>query len=256
MDYDYHTHSTYSDGRFLSSMVQAAAEAGLAGIGVADHCNVSNRERTQAAKRDLGFNLDLTYERRRKAIEALRERVDIAIYDAVEMDYDSRDEDAIATFLDEAAFDYSIGSIHALDGVNIHVESYFAEKSTDERHALVDRYFEKLVSLVDAELFDIAAHPDLIERNPALRGFADEEHYRKAAAAFERSRTVPEINAGRVLSGYGEFHPAPDFLDILIETNVAMTVGTDSHRPTETDDRTDRIDALLDDHEISPVGFL
>ena len=256
MDYDYHTHSTYSDGRFLSSMVQAADKAGLAGIGFADHCNVSNREGMQAAKRDLGFNLDLTYERRRKAIETLRERVDIAIYDAVEMDYDSRDEDAIATFLDEAAFDYSIGSIHGLDGVNIHVESYFAEKSADERHTLVDRYFEKLVSLVDAELFDIAAHPDLIERNPALRGIADEEHYRKAAAAFERSQTVPEINAGRVLSEYGEFHPAPDFFDILTETNVAMTVGTDSHRPTEIDDRTDRIDALLDDHEISPAEIL
>jgi histidinol-phosphatase (PHP family) len=253
MDYDYHTHSTYSDGRFLSSMVRAADEAGLAGIGVADHCNVSNRERMQAAKRDLGLNLDLTYERRRKAIEALRRRVDIAIYDAVEMDYDPRDEDAIVTFLDEAAFDYSIGSIHTLDGVNIHVESHFAEKSTDERHALVDRYFEKLVSLADAELFDIAAHPDLIERNPALRGFTDEEHYRKAAAAFERSQTVPEINAGRVLSAYGEFHPAPDFFDILTETNVAMTVGTDSHRPDEIDDRADQIDALLGEHGISPA---
>lgn len=234
-------------------MARAADEAKLASIGFADHCNVSNRERPQAAKRDLGFNLDLTYERRRQAIEALRKRVDITIHDAIEMDYDPRDEDAIATFLDEAAFDYAIGSIHTLDGVNIHVESYFTEKSTDERRALVDQYFEKLVSLADAELFEIAAHPDLIERNPALRGLADENHYRKAAAAFERSRTVPEINAGRVLSSYGEFHPAPAFLDILAEANVAMTVGTDSHNPSEIADRIDRIDALLNEYGISPV---
>ncbi|WP_154019880.1 PHP domain-containing protein [Halococcus sediminicola] len=124
---------------------------------------------------------------------------------------------------------------------------------TDERHALIDRYFEKLVELADAELFDIAAHPDLIERNPALRGFIDEEHYRKAAAAFERSQTVAEINAGRVFSEYGEFHPAPNFLDILTETNVVMAVGTDSHRPNEIDDRIDRIDDLLDEHGISPA---
>ena len=255
MDYDYHTHSTYSDGRFLSSMVREASEAGLKGIGFADHCNVSSRERMQAAKHKLGFNLDLTYERRREAIEALREHVDIAIYDAVEMDYDPRDEDAIATFLDEAAFDYAIGSVHALDGVNVHVESYFAEKSNEERHALIDRYFEKLVLLVDSGLFDIAAHPDLIERNPALRGFADEEHYRKAAAAFAESRTVPEINAGRVFSEYGEFHPAPEFLEIFAEANVRMTVGTDSHHPDEINDRADRIDTLLSERGISPTDI-
>ncbi len=109
------------------------------------------------------------------------------------------------------------------------------------------------MELADAELFDIAAHPDLIERNPALRGFIDEEHYRKAAAAFERSQTVAEINAGRVFSEYGEFHPAPNFLDILTETNVVMAVGTDSHRPNEIDDRIDRIDDLLDEHGISPA---
>lgn len=253
MNYDYHTHSTYSDGRFLSSMVRAASESGLAGIGFADHCNVSTREQMQATRRNFGYNLDLTYERRRKAIETLRERFDIAIYDAVEMDYDPRDEDGIATFLDEAGFDYSIGSVHTLEGVNIHVESYFVGKSTDERRALVDRYFEKLISLVDSGLFDIAAHPDLIERNPALRGFADEDHYRRAATAFTRSQTVPEINAGRVLSEYGEFHPAPDFLDILAEADVAMSVGTDSHFPNEIDDRTDQIEVLLRERGISPV---
>lgn len=187
MNHDYNTHSTYSDGRFLSSMAKAANKAGLASIGFADHCNVSNREQMQAAKRDLGYNLDLTYKRRRKAIESLRERLNITIYDAVEMDYEPRDEDDIAIFLDEAGFDYSIGSVHTLEGVNIHVESYFAEKSNEERRALVDRYFEKLISLVDSGLFDIAAHPDLIERNPALRGFADEDHYRRAATAFTRS---------------------------------------------------------------------
>jgi histidinol-phosphatase (PHP family) len=256
MDHDYHTHSNYSDGRFLSSMARAANEAGLSGIGFADHCNVSNSEHLREARRDLGYNLDLTYERRRKAIDALRERLDIAIYDAVEMDYEPRDEDGTATFLNEAEFDYSIGSVHTLEGVNIHVESYFAEKSDDKRHALVDRYFEKLVSLADSELFDIAAHPDLIERNSALRGIADEDHYRRATAAFARSQTVPEINAGRVLSDYGEFHPAPDFLDILAEADVPITVGTDSHFPDEIDDRTDQIDALLCERGISPVEIV
>jgi len=251
MDHDYHVHSTYSDGDFLWPMVRAASEAGLASVGFADHCNVSTRGPLHEAKEALGFNLDLTYERRRAAIERLRERADIAIHDAVEMDYTPDEETAIAAFLEAAEFEYAIGSVHDLDGANVHIESHFAEKPARERRALVDRYFEKLVSLVDSGLFAIAAHPDLVERNPALRGFAEEDHYRAAAAAFARSRTVPECNAGRVLDDYGEFHPNSAFLDVLAEHDVAVTVGTDSHQPEEIRERADRLDTLLDERDLT-----
>jgi len=59
--YDYHVHTTYSDGSFLEEMVDAAAAAGLDGVGIADHCNVSGDERARRYKRALGFNLDVTY---------------------------------------------------------------------------------------------------------------------------------------------------------------------------------------------------
>src|SRR6056297_2801072 len=125
MDRDYHVHSTYSDGRFLFQMVRAAAEADLDGVGIADHCSVSDREEIQEQKHLLGFNLDQTYERRREAIERLREETDIAIYDGVEMDYHPDEEQRIRSFLDEAEFQYAIGSVHHLEGVNVHVERYF-----------------------------------------------------------------------------------------------------------------------------------
>jgi histidinol-phosphatase (PHP family) len=253
MEQDYHTHSTYSDGRFLFAMVRAASEAGLSGIGISDHCTVSEREPMRGQRNLLGFNLDVTYERRRGAIEGLRERVDVAVHDAVEMDYDPREEGAIADFLDQAGFDYAIGSVHHLEDTNVHVEPYFAEKPERERRALVDRYFEKLVSLVESELFAVAAHPDLIERTPALRGLASEEHYQRTAEAFARSRTVPELNAGRVLDDYGNFHPSPAFLGALAEHDVAVTVGTDSHRPEEIAPRAERIDELLDERGIEPI---
>jgi histidinol-phosphatase (PHP family) len=145
IDHDYHTHSLYSDGRPLRQMVQAATDAGLSGIGVTDHCTVSERDAMLEARDDLGFTLDVTYDRRRSAIERFRETFDIDIYDAVEMDYDPRDEDAIRDFLDEANFQYAIGSVHHLETVNVHYESYFADKPDAERAALVDEYFEKLV---------------------------------------------------------------------------------------------------------------
>ncbi|WP_247006451.1 PHP domain-containing protein [Halorientalis litorea] len=253
MEYDYHVHSTYSDGRFLFQMVRAAAEAGLSGVGITDHCSVADDADLREQKHLLGFNLDQTYERRREAIERLREDVSIDIYDGVEMDYHPDDEDAIASFLDEAGFQYAIGSVHHLDGVNIHVEPYFRQQSASEREATVARYFDRLVSLVESELFDVAAHVDLIERNPALRGHATETQYRRVAEAFTRSRTVPELNAGRVLDEYGEFHPSPDFRDVLAEYGVSFTVGTDSHKPGEIGERVAHVEQYLDRRDLAPV---
>jgi histidinol-phosphatase (PHP family) len=229
--HDYHAHSNYSDGRLMPEMVSGAEAAGLEGIGFADHCNVTQTSPFPEVREAYGFNLDLTYERRRAGIESLRERHDIAIYDAVEMDYRPADEDAIADFLEEADFDYAIGSVHTVDGRNLHDERYFGEKSDGERRAVIDTYVDRVVSLIDSELFAIAAHLDLPERNEALRGLFTEEHYRRIAEALERSSTVPELNAGRYHEDYGQFHPGPEFREVLAEYDVQFVRGSDAHVP-------------------------
>jgi len=253
IDHDYHTHSMYSDGRFLRRMLEAASEAGLSGIGISDHCNVSERDAMVQTRDNLGFHLDVTYERRRSAIERFRETFDLEIYDAVEMDYDPRDEEAIEAFLDEAEFQYAIGSVHHLEDVNVHYEPYFADKPEPERAALVEAYFEKLVALIDSELFDVAAHLDLVERNPALRGFTTESQYRQVAEALERSRTITELNAGRVLDEYGEYHPSPPFLAVLREYDVPVAVGTDSHTPEALTARIPRVADSFEKLGIEPA---
>ncbi|SDD36484.1 PHP domain-containing protein [Natrinema hispanicum] len=250
---DFHVHSNYSDGEFLRSMAQAAASAGLEGVGFADHCNVATRDHHASMRSVYGFNLDLTYERRRQGIDRLREEFDLEIYDAVEMDYDPRDEAAIDAFLSEAGFDYAIGSVHDVDGRNVQVPSHFDSMSNTECDAVVDAYFEQLVALVESELFEIAAHVDLLERTPPLRGRATDDHYRRVARAFAESRTIPEVNAGRALSDADIVHPSDRFLSILREYDVAVTVGTDSHRPSELPDRADFLADFVHETGLEPV---
>lgn len=250
--HDYHTHSNYSDGQSLFNMVRAAEEAGLDGIGFTDHCTISTHEHMRDARAVLGFNLDITYERRRCAIEHLREKSEIEIYDAVEMDY-TGDTTEIRAFLDEANFDYTIGSVHRVNDLNVQFSSNFSEKTEAELDAFVDRYFEKLIALVESELFDIAAHPDLIERTQSLRGRATENHYHEAAQAFADSRTVPEINAGRALTDEGSMHPNSLFFDILCEYDTRFAVGSDTHSPDEISDRTEFLDGFLTEHAIEPI---
>ncbi len=251
---DFHLHSSYSDGAFLPAMVDAAAAAGLEGIGLADHCVVTEREAGRDERARYGFTLDQTYERRRRAIEQAREAADVEIYDAVEMNYEPRDEGRIREFLTEADFEYSIGSVHAVDGRSVQSPSAFAGLSEAELDRVVDRYYETLVALVDSELFDVAAHLDLPERTPPLRGRATEDHYRRVAAALADSRTVPEINAGRALREASIVHPSEPFLDALRERGVGVTVGTDAHRPDEIADRAAFLETYLDDRGIDPVA--
>ncbi|PSQ44967.1 histidinol-phosphatase [Halobacteriales archaeon SW_7_68_16] len=251
--YDFHTHTTYSDGRFMGWMARTAESAGYDGIGFADHCTVSTREPQRSYRRRRGFNLDLTYERRRAAIDEVREAVSIPLYDAAEVDYHPDDEAEIASLLDEAEFDYALGSVHFLDGHNVHHEEPFAAADEATRREYVDRYVEKLVALIESELFEIASHPDLVERNSVLRGVATRDHYERVADAFAASRTVPEINAGRALRDYGKFHPRPAFAEVLLDRGIAFTPGTDSHTPDQLEARHDPLADRFAELGIEPI---
>ncbi|MWG35546.1 PHP domain-containing protein [Halomarina oriensis] len=253
--HDYHVHSNYSDGSFLWRMCRAAEEAGLDGLGFADHCNVSARTPQQREKHVFGFTLDRTYEQRRAGIEAIEDEFDLRVYDAVEMDYLPDEEARIADFLDTADFDYAIGSVHTIDDRNVQSGAPFREMSESERRDVVDDYYDTLVALVESELFEVAAHPDLLERTAALRGFATDDHYERVAEAFAASRTVPEINAGRVLREYGELHPAPRFFEVLREYDVGFTLGTDSHVPEEVGERADELTILCEETGLDPVDL-
>jgi histidinol-phosphatase (PHP family) len=256
ISHDYHAHTTYSDGRFIGQMVDAAEDAGLDGVGFADHCNVSDQPSLQDRRARYGFNLDRTYERRRAGIEAAREETEVRVFDAVEIDYHPGDEDRTREFLDEAAFDYAIGSVHEVGGRNVAAWGPFEGLSDETCAAVVDDYFHRQRELVESELFEVVGHLDVVERNPYLRGYATHEQYARVANALDRSRTVPELNAGRPLAEYGEAHPRPAFLDVLLDHGIEFTAGTDAHRPDELRDRAGPLASVFAERETEPLSLL
>lgn len=229
---DYHLHTEYSDGSSMERMVSAAAEAGLDGIGISDHCNVTS----EVIRRDRDYFLHETYRERREELADLRAEYDLQLFDSVEVDYYPHDEARIRAFLEKADFDFTIGSVHYVRDRHVAEVEYFNKRSAAERQRLVDCYFNAVVQLIESELFDIAAHLDIFERYEPFRGLATEDHYADVVDALERSRTVPEINVGRLFTSYGaapyeQTHPKPDFLEYLAEHGIAFTFGSDSHSP-------------------------
>lgn len=235
--YDLHVHTDYSDGSDVREMVAAAADAGLEGVGLADHCIPFEDEHGRRERYDLVE----TYEERRAEIAAVREEADVAVFDAAEVSYDPAHEDVIDDLIEAADFDYTIGSVHFVDPYDYTRSGAFESLSEERRRDAVERYFDVQVELVAGDRFDVVAHLDLPQRSPALRGLAEERHYERLAEAFASSRTVPEINAGRTDREYGTVHPEPRFIEYLRARGVAFTVGTDSHRPHEVGARLGRL---------------
>lgn len=234
MQYDYHVHSNYSDGAPLEEMVATGLEVGLEGIGIADHCIISTGEirRDGAFEDRLEFaDIEENLPQRREEIRALDDSYDLRVFDTVEIDYFRADEGNIASFIEAAEFDYVIGSIHFVDGIHFCNNGYFQSKSRAERRELIQLHLRDLVGLVESELFDIVGHIDVFERYPAFRGLVEHRDFRPLIEALRKSRTVPEINVGRLFGDYSDSNPRRDLVDFFVENGVEFTFGSDAHHP-------------------------
>jgi histidinol-phosphatase (PHP family) len=237
--YDYHVHSLYSDGGRFEPMLSAAVDAGLSAVGFADHCNLSEKPRWRGDRARYHRNFDLTYERRREAIQDLREEFDITVYDAVEMDYEPEIETKIESFLGEANFDYALGSVHYVGDTAVFPYDSFTDTTEAQRREFVDTYYDHVVSLIESELFEIAAHVDIVEAHPQLSGLTTCAHAEAVADALEASRTVPELNAGRFDNSDrpADFHPEGRVFEMLLDREIDFVVGTDAHQPEDFPER-------------------
>lgn len=238
---DLHTHTTYSDGAPVEAMVRAADAAGRSGIGLTDHCIVYD----DPVGRSDRYDFEDTYRERRSEIEALRGEYDLEIRDGVEVNYDPRREGEIRAFLDAAGFEYTIGSVHYAGSRDVAHAGSMADASREERRGAVETYVEWQVALIDSGLFDVAAHVDLPERAPAFHGLLDGEDYRRIARALANSRTVPEINAGRLDSDLGRVHPNPAHLPVFADEGVGFVVGSDSHTSGQLRERAAMLEKRL-----------
>jgi len=257
--HDYHAHSAYSDGGHLGRMLDAAAAAGLDGVGFTDHCSVTRDPHWRRQRDRYARTFDLTYERRRAAVERLRAEYDVAIHDGVEVDYepDPAAEERIESFLADAGFEYATGSVHYVGEHTVFSFEDFSTADTPDPDAVVADYYDAVVSLLESELFDVAAHLDVVEAHPQLAGRRTDEQVRRVADAVAASRTVPEINAKRAERDDGPaFHPTGELFEALLDRGVAFTVGTDAHSPEAYDGRVDALTRLCERHGVDPVSPL
>ncbi len=252
---NYHTHSTFCDGKeSAEAMARAAYEKGFEILGFSSHAMFPFSD---------SWHIHITpggYEAYVGEIKRLKEeyRGRLTILTGFEADYipgltkpDSDDGECYARFTP----DFLIGSVHFVLGDGGYYEADGPAKETRERiqkyfggdvRKAVASYFEAERQMLRTSHFTILGHPDVIRKQNRSSGgtgplFNEEEGWymeelEKTAEAIAASGVIVEINTGGMARGYMDSpFPSPAFLRLLHDRKVPVTINSDAHRSEHLD---------------------
>ena len=229
---NYHTHTTYCDGKNTpEEMICAAIAAGCPALGFSGHAHTAfdesycmSGEKTSAYRREL---------------EALRKKYagQIRILIGVEQDFYS---DAPTD-----GYDFVIGSVHYVkkSGAYIPVDESAeillraaAQYYDGDLLGLAEDYYRTVAQVRTVTRCDIVGHFDLITKFNEDGALLDENSPRYRHAALSALSTlldqgaVLEINTGAISRGYRSApYPAPFLLDEIARRGGKMLLSSDCH---------------------------
>lgn len=216
---DYHTHTVYSHGRgSVRENVEAAINAGLEKIGIADH-----------GYRHLGFGVKYeNFDKMRNEIEKLKpEYREIEILLGVEaniLDIEGRIDvdEHIRGLVDYVMAGYHFGSMptHIVRGSINHALNYIKPLN----HLSREYNTRALVNAMRRNDIFIISHP----------GAKASINLEKVAEAAIETSTALEIN-----SSHG--HLSLEELLRIKDTGVSFAIGSDAHRPQDVGNFTDAL---------------
>jgi len=223
MNFDYHMHTTLSDGQNThEEMVISAIAKGFDEIGFSDHFCIRQPVSWAVSAEEI-VNLEVKVSQMK---EKFGDRINILF--GVEVDYFNDLEDEIRESLQWFNFDYVIGSIHFLDDWNYDTDrSRYGKYSND---FLYEWYFRELQKGAKSKLFDIMGHPDLIKKFNIWPETSQKRIYEETAAVFAESGVAFEVNTSGKDRTCGEFFPGKDLLSAFFSAGVPVTLGSDSHK--------------------------
>lgn len=219
---DYHTHSKYSDGvNSYREIVSAAKKSGLSEIGLSDHFCL-HYPKWAVKKSDFSR---LTEEIQLLKIEY---KDQIKIKFGFETDYIEDRENEIADFLHQFPLDYVIGSVHYVNNWNF---------DTDKKSFSiidVDRFYIEYFSLIQkaaqSGLFHIIGHIDLAKKFNYYPSFNLTDIYHHTAKILKDADVAYELNTSGMDKDCKYFYPSDQFLKILFQHQVPVTLGSDTHK--------------------------
>jgi histidinol-phosphatase (PHP family) len=226
---DYHTHTVrcgHASGS-PAEYVAAARAQGLIGIGIADHLPL-------LPEPDPELSMDMCdLEDYVAEVQALKAEFPGYVLLGVEADYRPETVLEVRALLDSYPFDYTIGSVHHLGGWGFddprQIEEY-GERDIDDVWV---EYFQLVGDAAESGLFTILGHLDLVKKFGYRPTRTLEHELDHLVERIARAGVLVEINTGGLHRPVREAYPSLDILRRLCDAEVAITFGSDAHRPGE-----------------------
>ena len=240
MKTNYHTHSTWCDGRDTpEAMALAAVERGFDVLGFSSHSDM--------LKDVDAYIADI------RAL-ALRFAPDLKVLCGVEAEY--------LPGFQRRDFDYVIGSVHyvtAPDGARVSVDDTpellsqgIAAHFGGSAERFVRAYFATEREMIVGFDCDIVGHLDLVRKFNLKHPYFDEhaewylDELRLTADALAASGKLTELNTGAISRGWLEdAYPSAEFRAMLVERGVRFILSSDAHAAVVLDCAFDRYQATL-----------
>lgn len=165
----------------------------------------------------------------------------------IEADFFPGCEEDLVEILSQYQWDYVIGSVHFYKGWgfdNPDTKEYFHHF---DLNVLYEEHFKVIEQAISSKLFDIVGHLD----NLKVYGFRPNEedlkgYYRHIAQSLKENDTATEINTGLAYRyPINEMCPSPEFLKILSQYEVPITMSSDAHFPDDVGNLLDEARELL-----------
>ena len=244
---NFHTHSTYCDGKNTPrEMILAAIDKGFYSLGFSGHGYTAF---------DFSYCMTET-DKYLEELRALKEefKQKIQIYIGVEED--------MRYFVDREKYDYILGSSHyfVIEGKNLpptatlvagkyqHIDSTYEcmkeciEIFDGDTIALATSYYESFCDYIRNRRPDVVGHFDLITKFDEVESafFLDDPKYRKLAIKYMESVAdvdcIFEVNTGAISRGYRSLpYPHEDLLHVLKKHGAKVMLNSDCHAAENLD---------------------
>lgn len=235
---DSHMHTAFSTDSEASvrSMLDAAVERGLDAVCITDHMDLDFPPQDGedfGGKQPFCFDLDEYFRTLSPIREEYRERLDVRI--GIEIGLQPHLGDRYREMAHAYPFDYVIGSVHLIRGLDPYYGKLFEGRSDEDAYR---EAFEETLRCLDAVSdFDSLGHLDYVVRygkhqaeKYSYQKFADEiDEVLKKLISMGKGL---EMNTGGLKYGLGFCNPHPDVMKRYRELGgEIVTVGADAHRP-------------------------
>lgn len=247
---NYHSHSTFCDGRSApEDFLKFAISNNFRAYGFSSHSPLPFETFWNMSKVDLPEYLS--------EIDRLKKKYGhiLEIYTSLEIDYLDETFNPSIPYFQEMPLDYRIGSVHFLplsdklcEENMVCIDGPYADfaASVDKYYAgdirkMVEHYYDSTMKMVEAGGIDIVGHVDKVYQNGhRYPGFSFEASWYRDPffACLKRiadKGLMVEINT-KNQTRKEQIFPNKQFLSILKEMNIPVMVNSDCHFPDLVND--------------------